>query len=144
MDILDKRNILTGLAPEPHEDVIRRCGRILADSGYVNERYIEGMLARDRSFSTAIGNLVAIPHGELAYKSEILRTGLVVLTYPEGLDWNGQTVKLVVGIAAKADEHLEILERIAEALEDERDVEELVRSADTNAIYNIFVAEEKS
>ena len=66
MDILERTNIITGLSPEPHEDVIRRCGKMLAESGYVKERYIEGMLARDRGFSTAIGNMIAIPHGEIA------------------------------------------------------------------------------
>ena len=39
-------------------------------------------------------------------------TGVVVMTYPDGIDWNGDKVKLVVGIAAKGDEHLEILGRI--------------------------------
>lgn len=138
MEILQKSNILTGLAPEPHEDAIRRCGKMLLDSGYVNERYIEGMLARDRSFSTAIGNMIAIPHGEMAYKTEIASTGLVVLTYPDGVKWGDETVKLVVGIAAKGDEHLKILEQIAEAFEDEADVELVVRNADADAIYSLL------
>jgi mannitol/fructose-specific phosphotransferase system IIA component len=141
MDILERKNILTGLAPEPHEDVIRRCGKILADAGYVNAAYTEGMLARDRGFSTAIGNLIAIPHGEMAYKKEINATGLVVLTYPEGVAWSGQTVKLVVGIAAKGEEHLEILGRIVEAFEEEADVEKAVQNADVEALYKILVPE---
>lgn len=141
MEILRKDNIITGLAPEPHEDVIRRCGKMLVDSGYVNEKYIEGMIARDRNFSTAIGNLIAIPHGEIAYKSEILNTGLVVLTYPGGVEWNGEIVKLVVGIAAKGGEHLEILERIVEAFEEEKDVEAVVQNADTGSIHRILTSE---
>ena len=144
MEILTKGNIITGLAPEQHEDIIRRCGTMLVDSGYVNEPYIEGMIARDRSFSTAIGNLIAIPHGEIAYKQEILHTGLVVLTYPDGVQWGDQIVKLVIGIAAKGNEHLQILEQIAEAFEEESDVEAVVKNADTEALYHLLVPGEKS
>ena len=139
MEILLKSNILTALAPEPHEEVIKRCGKMLLESGYINEAYIEGMIARDRSFSTAIGNMIAIPHGEMAYKKEILSTGLVVLTYPDGVAWGDQIVKLVIGIAAKGDEHLEILEKIADAFEDEEVVEAVVQKADPDALYSLLL-----
>ena len=139
MEVLVKGNIVTGLAPEPYEDIIRRCGNMLVDGGYVRERYIEGMILRDRSFSTAIGNLIAIPHGEAAYKDEIIGTGIVVLTYPDGVQWGDETVKLVIGIAAKGNEHLSILERIAERFENEDDVEKIVSEADTTAIYKLLM-----
>ena len=142
MEILKKSNIITDCASENHEDAIRRAGRMLVQDGYVGEKYIEGMLARDKSFSTAIGNAIAIPHGEKEYKDEIRHTGLVVLTYPNGIPWNDDLVKIVIGIAAKGDEHLDILERIVDALEDEQAVQKLVASADKDAIYRIFVPEE--
>ncbi len=138
MEILEKRNIVTGLAPEPPESVIRRCGRMLQESGYVTEAYIEGMVARDREFSTAIGNLIAIPHGTDEVKPEILATGLVVLTYPQGVDWSGQLVKFVVGIAALGDEHLALLARIVEAFEEESAVEAVVSQGDAEAIHRLL------
>ena len=141
MDILTKHNIVTGLSPEPHEGVIRRCGKMLVDSGYVQESYIDGMIARDRSFSTAIGNMIAIPHGEETYKKDIISTGIVVLTYPDGLVWGEETVKLVVGIAAKGNEHLSILGRIADAFEAEEDVETVVHNADKDEIYRMLTAD---
>jgi mannitol/fructose-specific phosphotransferase system IIA component len=95
MEMLKRSDILVNCASEDHEDAIRRSGKMLVDSGYVTEKYIEGMIARDRGFSTAIGNAIAIPHGEKEYKEEILRTGLVVCTYPDGIVWNEGIVKLV-------------------------------------------------
>ncbi|MDR2301149.1 MAG: PTS sugar transporter subunit IIA [Deltaproteobacteria bacterium] len=136
--ILEMDNIVLNLPPQPYEDVIRRCGEMLVNGGYVKPPYVDGMLARDRSFSTAIGNHIAIPHGEKIYKEEILKTGLVVLTYPEGVDWNGEKVFLVVGIAAKGNEHLEILENIADKLEEAQDVINLVNSADQKAIFSLL------
>lgn len=141
-EVLEKKNIITGCASEEHEDVIRRVGRMLVENGYAKENYIEGMIMRDRSFSTAIGNHIAIPHGESACKSEITRTGLVVLTYPDGVEWGDGIVKLVVGIAAAGDEHLEVLGRIVEALEDEESVDALVERGDVDEIYKIFVTGE--
>ena len=62
MEILMKSNIQTGLAPESHEEIIRRCGRMPVNSVYANEPYTEEMIARDCNFSTAIGNFTVIPH----------------------------------------------------------------------------------
>jgi mannitol/fructose-specific phosphotransferase system IIA component len=115
---------------------------MLVKSGYVNERYVEGMLLRDRGFSTAIGNAIAIPHGEKEYKSEILRTGLVVLTYPNGIEWGGQTVKLVIGIAAKGDEHLGIIERIVDAFDEESKVDAVVARGDADELYALLAGAE--
>jgi mannitol/fructose-specific phosphotransferase system IIA component len=135
MEILSIDNIVVGLPPVGVEAAIRQAGRRLVDAGYVDERYIEGMLVRNQSFSCAIGNLLAIPHGAKEYGDAIRHTGLVVATYPEGLDWDGQPVQLVVGIAARGDEHLELLAQLVEAAEDEAAVAALVAGGDAAAIH---------
>jgi mannitol/fructose-specific phosphotransferase system IIA component len=140
--ILRKDNIILNQPKAEREDVIRRCGRMLADSGYVNERYIEGMIKRDNSFSTGIGNFIAIPHGEEAYKKDIITTGIVVLAYPDGIDWHGKPVYLVIGIAAKGDEHLDIMGNIVDNLETEDDVVKLVKNAGVDEVYRILNGEQ--
>ena len=139
--ILKKEDILPDCRSEGRDDAIRRCGRMLVTSGYVEERYIEGMLAREQSVSTAIGNLIAIPHGESDYKRNILSTGLVMLLYPEGIAWGTETVKMVIGIAAKGDEHLGVLSRIADTFEDENKVSAFVASGDVDAIHAALTGE---
>lgn len=136
--ILNMDNICLNLEKESYEKAIDRCGKMLVEGGYVKPNYVQGMQLRDRSFTTAIGNYIAIPHGEKEYKSEILCTGLSVLVYPEGIDWNGQTVHLVIGIAAQGDEHLAILENIVDKLDDGDDVLRLVNSADREQIYSLL------
>jgi mannitol/fructose-specific phosphotransferase system IIA component len=136
--VLELDSIVLNQPPEPMEAVIKRCGAMLAKAGYATEKYAEGMLAREKEVSTAIGNFIAIPHGSKDYKGEILKTGLVVLTYPEGLDWGGKKTHLVVGIAAQGNDHLDILENIVDKLEDGDDVLALVQAGDKEAIYNLF------
>ena len=133
--LLERKNIVLGCAPVTPEEAIQACGRRMVDSGYVDEAYIQGMLDREASFSVAIGSHVAIPHGTNDVKPLIKRTGVVVMTYPDGIDWNGDKVKLVVGIAAKGDEHLEILGRIVGIASTDEDTDALVASADTETLF---------
>jgi mannitol/fructose-specific phosphotransferase system IIA component len=137
-DILKKENIVLNQPKTDREAVIRRCGRMLVDSGYANENYIEGMIKRDNSFSTGIGNFIAIPHGEEAYKKDIISTGIVVLTFPEGIDWHGTPVYLVIGIAAKGDEHLDIMGNVVDHLETGQDTIKLVKTAGVDEIYKML------
>ena len=140
-EILKKENIVLNQPKAEREEVILRCGKMLLDSGYINERYIEGMLKRDNSFSTGIGNFIAIPHGEEDYKKDIISTGLVVLTYPEGVDWHGSPVYLVMGIAAKGDEHLDIMGNLVDHLETGDDTVALVKNANVNEVYKMLNGE---
>jgi mannitol/fructose-specific phosphotransferase system IIA component len=136
--ILDRANVIMGLTSESPEAVIRRCGELLVAGGYVSPEYTAGMLRRDASFSVAIGNAIAIPHGEEAAKAAIHHTGLVVLTYPDGIDWRGEQVKLVVGIAAQGDEHVEVLAKIVDAFEEEADVEAMVGRGDADELHGLL------
>ncbi len=136
--MLAQESIIIGQGKESKEDSIKRCGELLLKAGIIEEAYIESMIARDAGFSVAIGNLIAIPHGEKSAVAHIKKTGLSVITYPEGLDWDGTPVKLVIGIAALGDEHLEILQNIVETLEEESDVEELVAAASKDKIIALF------
>lgn len=124
--MLELNHIIINQPTEDKKSAIDRCGQLLAAAGYTDPQYTEGMHIRDESFSTAIGNFIAIPHGEKSYAQYIKKTGLCVITYPEGIDWNGTPVKLVIGIAALGEEHLDILENIVDLMEDEETVEALV------------------
>jgi len=137
-EILQRENIRLNQPKADKEDIVRRCGQMLLDSGYINERYIEGMIKRENAFSTAIGNYIAIPHGEADYKQDILHTGIVVLTYRGGIDWNGSPVYLVIGIAAKGDEHLDVLGNIVDCFETEEDTINLVENAGVDEIYTLL------
>ncbi len=125
--ILKEENILLNQPPTTKEEVIRRIGEIFTTQGYTNADYTEAMLEKEKVFNTNIGNRVAIPHGIESSKKDILKTGLVLLTFPEGQDWESEeTVKVVIGIAAVGDEHLDVLTKIAMTLSDESEVDRLM------------------
>jgi len=101
------------------EEAIRAAGRLLIDAGNIAPGYVESMLGRERQANTFLGNGIAIPHGMGKDRELIHKTGVCVVQFPDGVEWNpGQIVRIVVGIAAKSDEHLEILAALTDVLDD--------------------------
>ena len=135
--LLELKNIRLGCKAMPKEEVIRQMGQILYESGYVSEAYVDAMLKREESFSTNIGNGIALPHGVEESRKEIRRSGIAVMVFPEGTSWGTENVKLVIGVAGAGDEHLEILSIIAEKMSEPEAVEKLIAGT-KEEIYRTF------
>lgn len=138
--ILKRDNIKMNLQSTTKEEAIKMAGQLLFESGYVGKEYIDGMLAREKDVSTYMGRGIAIPHGENAVKDSVKKSGIVVLQFPEGVDFGTGKAKLVVGIAGKGDEHLAILANIAVALDEYTDeqLDKLFATNDKEALYDLF------
>ena len=117
---------------------IIHAGELLLRSGYIKSGYISGMLSRDENFSVYLGNMLAIAHGEKGVRDQILGTGMSVLICPDGIDWHGNLVKIVMGLAAIGDEHMELLMHCANIFSDRERVERLVRCRDRDRVYRMF------
>ncbi len=138
LPILSERNIMLGLESESKEEAIQRAGDLLVKGGYVKGNYVQAMLEREKVVSTYIGMGVAIPHGIGEAKREIKASGIVVLQYPDGVDFGEELAYLVIGIAGVGDEHLEILSNIAISLEDMELVERLNKTKNKKDILEVF------
>ncbi len=112
------------------EEAMREAADILQSVGAVTGKYFDAMQQREQTVSTYMGNELAIPHGTNETKDEILDSALSVVRYDGGVDWDGNPVTFVIGIAGKGDEHLDILSQIAILFSDEDDVARL-KSAST-------------
>lgn len=137
-EVLAKDNILTGLKTESKDDAILRAGHLLEQKGYVLKGYAEAMLKRENESTTYMGMGIAIPHGTDEAKKDIIRSGIVILQYPEGVDFGDEKAYLIAGIAGKGDEHIEILASLGETFEDEDKLKALMSAEDPNTIYNIL------
>lgn len=134
-EILEKKNIVLNCTSITPEEAIRACGRLLLESGCIEEGYIQAMLERDRSGSAAVASHLAIPHGDNESRKFVRRTGLAVMTYPDGINWNGEQVRMVIGVASKGEDHLEILKRVAAMAADEEAADRLVDNAAAEELY---------
>lgn len=136
--VLKKEGIKTGLKSVDKETAIRAAGQLLCDLGFANEDYIQAMVDRENMVSTYMGMGVAIPHGTSNAKETVKKSGIVVMQYPEGVDFGNEKAYLVIGIAGVGDEHLEILGNIVASLEDEELLETLKKNADVDTIMKTF------
>lgn len=120
-------------------DAICKAGELLVKSGCVLPQYVDGMLARERSMSTSLGNGVAIPHGVYENRDHILKTGISVLQLVDGVDWDDdEKVYLVIGIAATADEHVGVLANLADVIDNEDNLAELIKTTDPDVIVKFL------
>jgi phosphocarrier protein FPr len=142
MAILEANNIQLGAEAASKEDAIRMAGQLLVATGYVHPDYVSGMLAREETMSTYLGEGVSIPHGQFANHKHVLKTGISVLQIPAGVVWeDDEKAHLVIGIAATSDEHMGILTSLAEAIEDEDILQELLTTTDPQVILTHLTKE---
>jgi PTS system mannitol-specific IIC component len=127
-NILVEEGVKTGLASVSKEEAIKAAGQLLNELGYVKEDYIDAMLEREKTVTTYMGMGVAIPHGTGDAKANVLKTGIVMLQYPEGVDFDGEKAQLIFGIAGIGDEHLGLLAKISGIIDDEEKLNQLKTS----------------
>jgi len=132
---LSASSVRLGASAADKTDAIRQVGALLVEAGNIEPGYVDSLLAREKVANTYLGNGIAIPHGVPRDRGLIKETGVAVLQVPDGVDWNpGDRVHLVVGIAAKSDEHLQILANLTDVL---GDADEAARLAHTDRAEDI-------
>lgn len=136
--LLNEENILLGLESESKEEAIIRAGERLLENGYIDYDYIDSMIERENKISTYIGMGIAIPHGTEIGKSAVKKAGVTILQYPNGVEFQGQMAYIIIAIAAKENEHLEILSKIATALEAPNIIDEIRKIDNTSKMLEIF------
>lgn len=142
LEVLCKQNIVLNVKREEKFEAIKRAGRLLVQNGYVEEGYIEGMINREKEITTYIGNGIAIPHGMNQYVKYIKDSGIVIIQYPEGVDFgDGNIAYLVIGIAGKNDDHMSLLSKIAITCQYEESVKKLVESKSKDEIIKLILEE---
>ncbi|MFQ0971862.1 PTS mannitol transporter subunit IICBA [Gilliamella sp. BG1] len=135
---LSQQNIFLGLTARNKEEAIRFAGQKLVDNGYVTPTYIEAMLEREKLTSTYLGESIAVPHGTIESKDDVIKTGIVFCQYPVGVqfgDGEDDKAKIVIGIAAHNNEHLDVIAKLTNALDDETIIAKL---ATTNNIEEVL------
>ncbi len=136
--VMIKEGIKLAQKPVSKEEAIQAAGELLAELGYVDPSYVDAMQEREKIVTTYLGMGVAIPHGTTQAKGTVKKTGIVLLQYPEGADFDGEKAQLVFGIAGIGDEHLELLGKIVGVLEDEALLETLKTTNDIDWIVDQF------
>ena len=119
-------------------DALRQSGTLLEELGAVDEGYAAAILEREGQISTYMGEGVSIPHGTDAARALVRRTALGFIQYPDGVDWDGETVYLCIPIAASGDEHVGVLSALAEILVEGDSAAALREATDVDAVLALL------
>ncbi|WP_085248234.1 PTS mannitol transporter subunit IICBA [Gilliamella mensalis] len=138
---LSEQNIFLGLTAKNKEEAIRFAGQKLVDNGYVTPAYIEAMLDREKLTSTYLGESIAVPHGTIESKDKVIKTGIVFCQYPAGVQFGedeDDQAKIVIGIAARNNEHLDVIAKLTNALDDQDIIAKLVNTTSIEEVLAIL------
>ena len=136
--LLLEENIFVGQNFRSKEEAIRFAGEALVNAGYVEESYVDEMMKREEITTTYMGNNVAIPHGTEEAKKSVIKSGFTVVQVPNGVDFNGESAKLIFGIAGKDGTHLDILSGIAVICAEQDNVDQLAEAKSAKEILEII------
>ncbi len=139
---LSESNIHLNANAADKQQAIEIAASALVQADNVENGYLQGMLAREQQTSTFLGNGIAIPHGTLDTRSMVKKTGVQVFQFPQGIEWGeGNIAYVVIGIAARSDEHLALLRQLTHVLSDEDTAAKLAKITDVAEFRAILMGE---
>lgn len=142
VDVLSRSSVVVGATAADRKEAIALVGSLLVAEGCVTSEYVTHMQEREEIVSTYLGNGIALPHGTNESKEFVLRTGLAVAQFPDGVPWGEEPAHLVIGLAATSDEHLKVLARLGTILGDEDLCRRLGSTQDAAEIHRALTAPE--
>ena len=142
---LTVQDIHPGQQAANKEEAIQQVAAALVSAGNVADGYVAGMLAREQQTSTFLGNGIAIPHGTTDTRDQVLKTGVQVYQFPQGVTCGeGQTAYVAIGIAASSDEHLGLLRQLTHVLSDDAVAEQLKTATTAEELRALLMGEKQS
>ncbi|MCP1307815.1 PTS sugar transporter subunit IIA [Paenibacillus tyrfis] len=121
-------HVLIGAQADDKWQAIRQVGGLLVRLGLVRDNYIDRMIERERVLSTFIGNGVALPHGVGAVDTGILKPGIVIAQYPDGVTFDeGSKAYLLIAVVG-GEQQMGLVSRIAFMIENPDTVQALVHA----------------
>ncbi|MEC5318529.1 fused PTS fructose transporter subunit IIA/HPr protein [Brenneria populi subsp. brevivirga] len=141
---LSQQDIHLGAVASSKQEAIRLVASALTQAGCVSAAYVDGMLKRETQTSTYLGNGIAIPHGTTDTRDLVLKTGVQVFQFPQGVTWGeDQTAYVVLGIAARSDEHLALLRQLTHVLSDDRVAARLASTTSAEELHDLLMGEQQ-
>jgi mannitol PTS system EIIA component len=140
MSILAKEKIRLNVKVKDKYEAIRLAGQLLVDGGHVPPEYVDAMIERENTSSTYLGAGLAMPHGTNEAKGLIRSTGMSILVLSgDGVDFGGdEPARLVIGLAALGDEHMEVLASVAGLVSEEEDMQRILNATSEDELLRMF------
>lgn len=114
IDNITLDNLHIGCKASNKAEVIAMIGAEFKAKGYVNQECVHFLLEREHQVSTFLGNGITLPHLPKSATDIILKTGIEIYQFPDGVIWDRSNVMFIaIGVIAKEKEHIDVLKEIA-------------------------------
>jgi len=137
-ETVTKDLIIASGSATTRDEAIREAGNLLLKADAVTPAYVDAMVERERSITTYMGSYLAIPHGTNESKETIKHSAVSLVRYVNPIDWDGNEVRIVVGIAGVNNEHLGILSKIAIIFSDEVEAKKMLDATTVDELYQLL------
>ena len=143
-ELLGRQGVRLGLSANDRFEAVAQAGALLQELGAIEEAYVAAMREREEMLSSYVGEGFALPHGTNDSRVHVRRATLAFLQYPDGVSWEDDTVYACVAIASRTDEHVRVMQALAEVLLDEAQAERLRTTDDPDEVLEILVGKSSS
>lgn len=132
-DILKEEFIKCNVEVNNKTEAINLVFKIMQENHAVKPEYLQSMIKRDEKVSVAIGNLLAIAHGEENSDNLINHNFICLIHLKNEIEWDNNLVKVVLGLAVSRESTMEIIGNIGVAFSDLDEVNKIFKSSDVSA-----------
>lgn len=120
IDTITVENLHLGCQAKNKADVLAMVGTEFKAKGYVSQDCIAFLNEREQQVSTFLGNGITLPHLPKSKNDIILKTGVEIFQFPDGVIWDRSNVMFIaIGVIAKEKEHIDVLKDVASIFSDE-------------------------
>ncbi|QTF10712.1 PTS sugar transporter subunit IIA [Brenneria izadpanahii] len=120
IDNITPDNLHLGCKAKNKAEVLSMVGNKFKEKGYVNQDCIAFLNEREHQVSTFLGNGITLPHLPKSATNIIVKTGIEVFQFPDGVIWDRSNVMFItIGVIAKEAQHIDVLKEIASIFSDE-------------------------
>ena len=134
VDVLTEDSVVFHGTATDKVSAIREAGQIIVDLKCAGDEYIDSMIKRETDFSTYLGNGVSVAHGTVWGRKRIRKTGVGLVRYPEGVDFDGEKATLVFAVAGVGDDHMDLVQQISVAALNDSVVQALNEAEDYDSV----------
>ncbi|CNH35268.1 phosphoenolpyruvate-dependent sugar phosphotransferase system%2C IIA component [Yersinia intermedia] len=120
IDNITADNLHLGCHAKNKAEVLAMIGKEFKLKGYINQDCISFLTEREQQVSTFLGNGITLPHLPKSATNIIVKTGVEIFQFPDGVIWDRSNVMFIaIGVIAKEKEHIDVLKDIASIFSDE-------------------------
>ncbi|EPA8554452.1 TPA: PTS sugar transporter subunit IIA [Yersinia enterocolitica] len=120
LDNITAENIHLWCHAKNKAEVLSMVGKEFKAKGYINQDCIAFLNEREQQVSTFLGNGITLPHLPKSATNIIVKTGVEIFQFPDGVIWDRSNVMFIaIGVIAKEKEHIDVLKDIASIFSDE-------------------------